>query len=316
MKKSLLMFLSATLVVFAACVNEDYDLESIDTDNTTIGGDGSEFKIPMVTVHVSLDEISQGDESIQTIFEEADIWLPADLPNSDAKGGYVDIEKMQSDIAYVEALLDATLSQMMTDEAKLHSVATLLASDDYINKFMTLLPGVTEQTFVEMFKNEYQNNATLRELLADEIMSLGHSFLTTIEMDGIEYDIEAFSIDSEVVDMLADNLDPKGTPNAQNTLSMYGTISNKLPVSMSIAPVLAPTSVTFQVNMEAEEDNNIISETRIYADDLRQIASGMTVHIPFVLQKYYPEADRFNTAHKNQLTLSLKLVKRGGLKLN
>ncbi|MDR0955466.1 MAG: hypothetical protein LBM20_08880, partial [Rikenellaceae bacterium] len=286
------------------------------TDNTTIGGDGSEFKIPMVTVHVSLDEISQGDESIQTIFEEADIWLPTDLPDSDAKGKYVDIEKMQSDITYVEALLDATLSQMTTDEAKLNSVATLLASDDYIHRFMTLLPGVTEQTFVTMFTNGYLNNPTLRELLAEEVISLGHSFLTTIEMDGVEYDIEAFSIDSEVVDMLADNLDPKGTPNAQNTLSMYGTISNKLPVSMHIAPVLAPTSVTFQVNMEAEEDNNIISETRIYADDLRQMASGMTVHIPFILQKYYPRVNNFDTAHKNQITITLKLVKRGGLKLN
>jgi hypothetical protein len=310
------MFLSATLIAFVACVDKDYDLESIDTDNTTIGGDGSEFKIPMVTIHVSMDEISQGAKTIQAIFEEADIWLPADLPDSDAKGKYVDLEKMQSNIDYVGELLDALLSQMLTDEAKLNSVATLLASEGYINSFMSLLPGATQQTFVTLFKEEFVNNPALRQLLAAEIKSLGRRFLTTIKMDHIEYDIEAFSIDSDVVDMLAYNLDPKGTPNAQNTLSMYGTISNMLPVSMRITPALDPTSVTFQVNMEAEEENNIISETRIYAEDLRQIASGMTVRIPFTLLKYYPTANRFNTAQKDQITISLKLVKRGGLKIN
>ena len=40
-----------------ACVDKDYDLGNIDTDNIAIGDEGSQFRIPLVKVLVSKDEI-------------------------------------------------------------------------------------------------------------------------------------------------------------------------------------------------------------------------------------------------------------------
>ena len=55
MRKLILLLLSGMLST--ACVDKDYDLGNIDTDNIAIGDEGSQFRIPLVKVLVSKDEI-------------------------------------------------------------------------------------------------------------------------------------------------------------------------------------------------------------------------------------------------------------------
>ena len=55
MRKLILLLLSG--VLSTACVDKDYDLGNIDTDNIAIGDEGSQFRIPLVKVLVSLSLI-------------------------------------------------------------------------------------------------------------------------------------------------------------------------------------------------------------------------------------------------------------------
>mgnify|MGYP001512705596 CR=1 FL=1 len=74
-RKLILLLLSGMLST--ACVDKDYDLGNIDTDNIAIGDEGSQFRIPLVKVLVSKDEIKNNGGNIEEIFREADIWFPS-----------------------------------------------------------------------------------------------------------------------------------------------------------------------------------------------------------------------------------------------
>ena len=69
-----LLLLSGALMT--ACVDRDYDLSDLDFDNVAIGDENSEFRIPLATVQVSMDEIAENGVNIEAIFREADIWPP------------------------------------------------------------------------------------------------------------------------------------------------------------------------------------------------------------------------------------------------
>lgn len=102
MRKLILLLLSGMLST--ACVDKDYDLGNIDTDNIAIGDEGSQFRIPLVKVLVSKDEIKNNGGNIEEIFREADIWFPSQLPD----GKFVDLVKLQDkdDQTYVNTLLE------------------------------------------------------------------------------------------------------------------------------------------------------------------------------------------------------------------
>ena len=267
-----------------ACVDKDYDLGNIDTDNIAIGDEGSQFRIPLVKVLVSKDEIKNNGGNIEEIFREADIWFPSQLPDDK----FVDLVKLQNEPAYVNTLLRTLREEMQTSDAKLASVVDLVW-DKYAAEFLLLLnlTAPDEQTFKTAFKTAYRNDASLRERLADEVSALARTYLTgSLGIDQLEYEVGHIDISSDIVDMLADNLDPEGTPNARNTLFLYGQITSGLPLSLLLDPSFSPT----------------------------EIVEGITIRIPVTLTEYYPgkgfSDDRY------QIVISLSLLKNGGLKLD
>lgn len=284
MRKLILLLLSG--VLSTACVDKDYDLGNIDTDNIAIGDEGSQFRIPLVKVLVSKDEIKNNDGDIEKIFREADIWFPTQLPDDK----FVDLVKLQNEPAYVNTLLRTLREEMQTSDAKLASVVDLVW-DKYAADFLPLLnlTAPDEQTFKTAFKTAYRNDASLRERLADEVSALARTYLTgSLGIDQLEYEVGHIDISSDIVDMLADNLDPEGTPNARNTLFLYGQITSGLPLSLRLDPRLSPTEVTFQVEVGVDKTSNDIPETQLFAEDLRQIVEGITIRIPVTLTEYYP----------------------------
>lgn len=310
MRKLILLLLSG--VLSTACVDKDYDLGNIDTDNIAIGDEGSQFRIPLVKVLVSKDEIKNNDGDIEKIFREADIWFPTQLPDDK----FVDLVKLQNEPAYVNTLLRTLREEMQTSDAKLASVVDLVW-DKYAADFLPLLnlTAPDEQTFKTAFKTAYRNDASLRERLADEVSALARTYLTgSLGIDQLEYEVGHIDISSDIVDMLADNLDPEGTPNARNTLFLYGQITSGLPLSLRLDPRLSPTEITFQVEVGVDKTSNDIPQTQLFAEDLRQIVEGITIRIPVTLTEYYPgkgfSDDRY------QIVISLSLLKNGGLKLD
>ena len=309
-RKLILLLLSG--VLSTACVDKDYDLGNIDTDNIAIGDEGSQFRIPLVKVLVSKDEIKNNDGDIEKIFREADIWFPTQLPDDK----FVDLVKLQNEPAYVNTLLRTLREEMQTSDAKLASVVDLVW-DKYAADFLPLLnlTAPDEQTFKTAFKTAYRNDASLRERLADEVSALARTYLTgSLGIDQLEYEVGHIDISSDIVDMLADNLDPEGTPNARNTLFLYGQITSGLPLSLRLDPRLSPTEVTFQVEVGVDKTSNDIPETQLFAEDLRQIVEGITIRIPVTLTEYYPGKGFSDDQY--QIVISLSLLKNGGLKLD
>lgn len=310
MRKLILLLLSG--VLSTACVDKDYDLGNINTDNIAIGDEGSQFRIPLVKVLVSKDEIKNNDGDIEKIFREADIWFPTQLPDDK----FVDLVKLQNEPAYVNTLLRTLREEMQTSDAKLASVVDLVW-DKYAADFLPLLnlTAPDEQTFKTAFKTAYRNDASLRERLADEVSALARTYLTgSLGIDQLEYEVGHIDISSDIVDMLADNLDPEGTPNARNTLFLYGQITSGLPLSLRLDPRLSPTEVTFQVEVGVDKTSNDIPETQLFAEDLRQIVEGITIRIPVTLTEYYPGKGFSDDQY--QIVISLSLLKNGGLKLD
>ena len=310
MRKLILLLLSG--VLSTACVDKDYDLGNIDTDNIAIGDEGSQFRIPLVKVLVSKDEIKNNGGNIEEIFREADIWFPTQLPDDK----FVDLVKLQNEPAYVNTLLRTLREEMQTSDAKLASVVDLVW-DKYAADFLPLLnlTAPDEQTFKTAFKTAYRNDASLRERLADEVSALARTYLTgSLGIDQLEYEVGHIDISSDIVDMLADNLDPEGTPNARNTLFLYGQITSGLPLSLRLDPRLSPTEVTFQVEVGVDKTSNDIPETQLFAEDLRQIVEGITIRIPVTLTEYYPGKGFSDDQY--QIVISLSLLKNGGLKLD
>ena len=311
MKKLPLLFLVGLLA--AGCVDKEYDLKDVETDNIAIGDSQSEFRCPLMTIRVSMQEITDNGIDIENVFRETDIWLPTELPDA-----YVDIRRLVSDEAYVSTLLEQLVDELLVSDTKLDQVVELIWNTPAYRQSVTgSVPELDlddADTFRSLFRSLYQNNAQVRELLDEQVRLLAHDYLTALQVDDITYDIDRIDLDDNIVDMLAENLDPEGTPDAKNTLHIYGTIANRLPLSAEIQARLRPTLIEVPVQIDAKSEENVIAETPIYGEDLRTLIHGCQVVIPVTLDRYYRNG--FDNTADCQLLIELHLVKRGELKLN
>ena len=307
MRKFLPFLFAAALA--SSCIDNAYDLSNVNTDDVTIGDEDSEYRLPLATVYVSMSELKEGGADIKTLFDEADIWLPSPLPGNAA---YVDLRELQNNPDTITPLLQALIDQMMDDDAKIAAVADLLAGK-YLSTFLPLLPPDTDPAnFKPVFIEAFRNMPMLHDRLSNEVKSLAGNYLTDLKVQDVTYDIGKIDIGSDVVDMLCENLDSEGTPNPRNTLHLYGSITSALPVSLRIVPYFSPTNVRFDVTVEPGRTNEI-RETQLFESDLRQIIEGAEIILPVSLEKYYPGYD-FSSGQ--QIVITLRLIKRGGLKLN
>ena len=218
-------------MLVTSCIDNNYDLSEIDTDGVVIG---DEFRLPLATVTVSMSELSKEGTDIKALFDEADIWLPSPLP---AGGKYVDLQKIQHTPSYIDELLDELIEQMKRSDAKINAVADLLY-DKYLGTF---LPPASAEHGPGKISSRYSSRCSrattgLQEELAGEVRDLAGSYLTDLKIEDVTYDLGRIDLGSDVVDMLADNLDPKGTANPKNTLDIYGEIISALPVSLQFSP--------------------------------------------------------------------------------
>lgn len=328
MRNFFLLLLTGAL--FTACIDKDYDLENIDTDNVTIGGDGSKFEIPLARVIVTMDDIANGDINIQELCEKADKWLPSNLPGST---DYVDLTRL-SESTYTDGLFDALIAEMQSSPAKIE-VVTDMIWDDYRDEFASILGVPADNAYEGPFKEAFKlavHNTEQRVL--DEIKSQFSGYLTEdLSVEPIDYEIGRVDISDDVIDMIADNLDPKETGNPKNTLYLAGEISSKLPISLHLEPELknvpadgsaAETFLKFGVQVDATKETTEIEDsedTRLFAESLRQLVNNASISIPVTLEKYYP-GKGFDTGTtpdgkaKTQIEIKLHLIKNGGLKLD
>ncbi|WP_418425461.1 hypothetical protein [Alistipes sp.] len=320
MRKFFLLLLTGAL--FTACIDKDYDLENIETDNVTIGGDESKFEIPLAKVLVTLADIANGDVNIQELCEKADKWLPSNLPGN---ADYVDLTQLTLH-SYTDGIFDALIAEMQSTPSKLDEVTDMIW-DDYRDVFASIL-GVSPSPENEaLFKTAFKTVYDTDDRVLGEVKSQFSGYLTEdLNVEPIDYNIGRVDISDDVVDMIADNLDPEGSGSSKNSLYLAGEIASKLPLSLYLEPELksvpedgspATTILKFDVEVDATKGTNEIKDsekTRLYAEGLRQLLNNAAISIPVTLEKYYP-GKGFETG-KSQIEIKLYLIKNGGLKLD
>ena len=317
MKKKFYLFMLLCGACATSCIDPEYDLSNISTDNIAIGDESSQFEIPLVQVLVGMDELKDEDlTAIDGIFDEADTWLPTQLPQGEE---CIHVQQLTTDTEYTDELLEQLLTEMAEDPDKLEQVATLL-EEKYIDSFQDI-PDIDPNRFKEDFIQVYTTNEQVRELLNERVKTLANNYLTGIDLNlsGLTYTIDNIDLGDDVVDMLTENLDPEETEQPKNTLHLVGTIDNNLPVSFTATPVFLGTDVTFTAKIAANQSGNEIPETKVSADDLRTIVNGTSIEITVTIDKYYPGRG-FNRGageeDQPQITINLHLNKRGGLKFD
>lgn len=307
-----LLLLCPVLLLGTACIDRDYDLGDLDTDRIAIGDDASVFDGPLAVISVKLDEIHDDKGSLQQMLAEADIWLPAQLPGG---ADFVDLHRVRTDDAYLDELLDALVDEMIRDEEKLARVADLVWSDYKIKFLGTLnLPAnVSEAQFKETFKLQFRNE-TLSSAIRRKTEESARNYLTALDVDNLEYSLGRLDL-GEALDMLADNLDPEGTPDPVNTLSIEGEVVSTLPLTLNLSPSFDPADIVIDTFRIEAASTTQLPSTRIYAEDLRSLsdAANVTVRIDVDLQRYYPGTV---IDQETPIAIRLRLHKTGALNLD
>ena len=312
MRKLFLPILAGALLT--ACIDKDYDLENVDTDNIAIGGDDSKFEVPLARVLVTLEDIANGDLNILELCEKADKWLPSKLPGN---ADFVDLVLLSRN-SYTDELFDALVAEMQSSAAKL-DVMTDMMWTDYRHKIAGALGIPAEDQYETQFKEAFRTAVrNTEQRVLNEVKSQFSGYLTEdLSVEPIDYNIGRVDISDDVIDMIADNLDPEGSGSSRNSLYLAGEIVSRLPVSLYLEPefkTAAAPFLKFDVTVDATKEENAIPSTQLYADDLRQIVDGATIRIPIALEIYYP-GKGFET-DKPQIEIKLHLIKHGGLKLD
>lgn len=315
MKRLFLPLLCGLSVI--ACVDRDYDLGNIATDDIAIGNDDSRFEIPLATVRVATSDLHDGSSDIGFLLDKADTWLPSQLPDG---APCVDLTRL-GESAYTDRLFDALLAEMRSGTTKLDAVTDLIYAD-YRTEFAPLLgiSGSDETLFKTTFRLAIAESR--QEVLAETKTQFRSFLATEFRLEPLNYDLGRIDISDEIVDMLADNLDPAEAADPKNRLYLAGTIDNRLPLSANLAPSFRSGGVLlldFDVDIAATSDDNAIEQserTRIYADELRAFIDGSQLVLPMQLLRYYPHTGFSPAADATQLSIRLYFVKYGTLKLD
>lgn len=252
------------LCILSLCFGCDkaYDLNKIESGDVTIGNDQSEWIMPLAQITVGMDELQDGSADIRAIFDEVDIWLPTTLPGN---AEWVDIVRLSSDGTYLDGMLEALIDEMLVPGSKkMDEVVDLIWSNEgYRERFTALIPADSEELFKAEFKKFFGEDNEAGEALRDTMGELAREFLSQIKINTITYNA-TLDVDDDLIDMLADNLDPEGTVDPVNTLDLYGEVRSSLPVSFEVAADFSETNVAIAPFLVEPDEENDIAPVRLY----------------------------------------------------
>ena len=264
---------------------------------------------------VTLEDIANGNLNILELCEKADKWLPSKLPGN---ADFVDLVLLSRN-SYTDELFDALVAEMQSSAAKL-DVMTDMMWTDCRHKIAGALGIPAEDQYETQFKEAFRTAVrNTEQRVLNEVKSQFSGYLTEdLSVEPIDYNIGRVDISDDVIDMIADNLDPEGSGSSRNSLYLAGEIVSRLPVSLYLEPefkTAAAPFLKFDVTVDAtKEINEESEETRLYAESLRQLVDNAAINIPVTLEKYYP--GRGFETDKPQIEIKLHLIKHGGLKLD
>ena len=303
MRKFLTIFTLSLLAV--SCIDNDYDLSDIDTDDIGIGDENSVFTCPLMTLRVAVADIVNEQGDLDGILAEADVWLPNRLPDG---AEAVDVKRLtggdgqQAQQAYVQTLLTALQEEIDADasDRKLEQIARQIYAE-----------------YIAAFRTVYHQQAT-HDLIWENIELFAARYLTTnLRIDVRPFVLSGIDVGADVRDMIV------GGDESKTSLSLFGDIATDLPVSFSAEPsfeaevegsdrtLFSFPSFTVFPTAEAPVE---IEETSVSADALTVIFDQETrIELNMQLENYYPGR---SLDLGQGITINLKVRKKGGLIFN
>ena len=323
MKRLFLLITIGAALCMASCVDENYDLTKLDTSNTALGGDESEFLMPLLTMKFSAGSFSQesgdGTSSISQLSDNINVWLPSKLPGN---VDYVDIQALGNDPEYRTSLLENLFAEMTDDAAKRSAVCTHII-DLYLEELVDALAESSNMALKlatsQIDKLSDQDKVVLlgEVFLAfpDDIEGIlediSNNDLIDTSIDDIYADMPMVDISEDIRMMLSENLDPSSEPNPINALYLFGKVNSNFPFKLQIHPRVEQTQIDLG---EITIDNapTDIKQTRIYQEDLQTLFNGAQLIMPIKIERYYPN---MKLDDNSQISISISLRKTGGLKI-
>lgn len=303
--KKLFLFFAGIAVSFTSCVDSDYDLSNVNTDNITLGAE--ELRCPLATVRVALDDLRQNGTDIREVCAEADDWLATNTGRE-----FLDLKRLMNDEAYFNELAGELLEEMAADPTKRKAVAGRVY-DRYRDEFLPMMgvpQSIGRSRFVEVYVTRFGDDDRLRE----KTVEVARRFLEGIEIEPMEFQLDRINISSDMFDMLTQNLDPRDDTDPESTLSLEGTITSVVPLSYRLTPEFIPAGIRFMMPVDAEiEGPQTLPSTQIFAENLDAVIRGVRIVIPVSLERYYFKRPFVGG---DQLVIKLSLMKRGGLQID
>ncbi len=307
MKKILLASLCA--LTLTACIDDDFDLFDVDFGQVGIGGETSDFRMPLANITVRMSALTSGERSLLDVFEEADTWLPTVLPDG---GDAVDLRLLTSDAdSYRTALVRATLDEAAADASKLNGIAALVERR-YASAFDDMVPaGMSVAGFIA---GNYAD-AVYGPIIRSSIEGLADDYLAGLSasLDTVECEIGSMDIDDDVFDMLTDGLGTPDEPHATNSLAIYGRVESLIPVDCRSEVSFVGTDVVLALDARYGQTTEI-AEASLFAPALRTIFDNARLSVPVELERYY-KGCAFPGEGQTALTVRLSLHKHGGMSL-
>lgn len=294
MKKFLLF--AAVCVVASSCVDNDFDLSDINTDDVAIGSDASVFHIPLANITVKADAVSGEDGTLESILADADLWIPTTTKELDLH--HFDANK----------LVDELFEELNTNKDRREAIAESITDGEYEAGVRASLPtelrGLDlKEAFRDHFDVLYgrtELRSEIGRIIREQVGSLNEIIPEiSAEMDG-------FGLEDDMIDMLTGSGDVR----------LYGTVSNYMPVSGTVSLVLSrrgeQQAEILRLDLPADFKNTT-QEFSVTIDDsaLRGMAEEMQMNVSLDLDAYFPRQTLGDTV----LKLALKLEKKGGLNI-
>lgn len=312
--KKLLLF-ATVLALSVSCIDNDFDLSDVKTDDIGIGSDETVFRLPLanITVMWSVIESNDGGESTGTydtldnIFNEADTWIPKNRTE-------LFLNRL-GEASYVDGIITDLLSEIETDQARRTQVIEMIKSNsDYAKSIESHIPVGPDgkpvydiNTYInDHFKDfEKDSREALKEIVDKHLESMTNC------ISEIEQPIDGFGLDDEIIDMLGGG----------GKMRIYGDITSYLPVKCEGEFRLNGSEdnrhiLNFPINLDYNATNEI--GTDITKEGLSGMAGDMMLTVAFEPTVYYPRMALPDLDKRDEtaaLKLKIKLMKTGGLSL-
>lgn len=318
--RKLLLILTVVFLAAVSCTDKEYDLSNLEGD-FAIGDAESEFLAPLAVMSFHAESFTHnsgsGTESIVDVYQEADIWLPTQLPNG---VDYVEIERLMHDFAYLDVIVKALIAEMETSSAKADKVFELIATKhkaEYLNcvkghisdaEYAALESASTEQA-VSVIRSLFEAD---HSYAVEAVETICEGRLNDLSFDDVSYEIPAIDIADDIKNMIIGNIGYKSNPSATEQLFIAGHVDSGFPFDIKISPKVLNTSIEFKNIALAFGKEADIPEKRIYADDVEHLFNGSTAVIGFTIERYYPGKVEIL---KQEAHIELHLRKIGSLTL-